>query len=385
MSQALSIHAGPGRIGLTLRGWLIEPVASLHGPTPRRQARLLAALILCQMLLFISLAAGYLLGVPGYSLPAAHKSGFLVWLGLYVLSRLGRTRLAVALLLPIYPLMAIMTVARGAALDVSGTLAYLIPSFVFASVFLSPVGTAIYGLGAALLALLLPLIAPARVPDLTTVLGPVGAGVIAVALTIIAMLNRDRIERDHQADLKRAYDSTLEGWARALEIRDRATEGHSRRVTTLATRLARRCGLRGEDLEAVYRGALLHDIGKLALPDTILSKDTQLTEAEEQIMHSHPRIAQDLLSNIAFLRPSLVIPACHHERWDGSGYPYGLRGEEIPLTARIFAVVDAWDALLSDRPYRKAWSREQAVRHLKSQSGIQFDPQIVKRFLDVIS
>jgi len=148
-------------------------------------------------------------------------------------------------------------------------------------------------------------------------------------------------------------------------------------------RRARACGLHGEQLESVYRGALLHDIGKMAMPDSILSKHAELNEEEDAIMRTHPGVAVDMLSSIAFLRPAMDVPAYHHEWWDGSGYPYGLRGEGIPLTACIFAVVDAWDALLSDRPYRKAWTREHVIEHLKRQSGIQFDPQIVKRFLSL--
>jgi putative nucleotidyltransferase with HDIG domain len=181
--------------------------------------------------------------------------------------------------------------------------------------------------------------------------------------------------------LRQAYDNTLEGWSRALEIRDKETEGHSHRVTSLTINLARAMGIRGEDLEYLYRGSLLHDIGKMAIPDTILTKKTALDDEEWTVMRTHPKIAYDMLSAISFLKPALVVPAYHHEWWNGEGYPSGLRGEDIPLSARIFAVVDVWYSLLSDRPYRKAWGKEQALQYIRDQSGKQFDPAIVEKFI----
>jgi putative nucleotidyltransferase with HDIG domain len=368
---------------LALRRWLVEPSSKIVDPAQRRRARLLSIFILCLILLFASLNVAYAVTIPEYQLPQADLLGYVFLAAIYVLSRTRFVRLPVAITLTMFPLVVFLNVIQGTSRDVPTTLSFLIPSYVLASIFVSPRSTALYGLGVNLSILLLPTIAPAQVPEHSSILGPLGAGVIAVTLTIIGMLNRDRIERDRQADLRSAYDSTLAGWSRALEFRDKSTEGHSRRVTQLATRLARACGLRGDDLQSVHRGALLHDIGKMALPDAILSKHAQLTEEEAQIMRSHPRVAVDLLSSISFLKPAMAIPAYHHEWWDGTGYPYGLRGEEIPLAARIFAVVDAWDALLSDRPYRKAWTRERAIGYLTRQSGIQFDPQIVKRFLSI--
>ena len=150
----------------------------------------------------------------------------------------------------------------------------------------------------------------------------------------------------------KAYDTTIEGWSRALNLRDKETEGHTRRVTEMTLTLARRFGFTEEDLLHLRRGALLHDIGKMGVPDNILLKPEPLTEEEWIIMRKHPQYAYDLLKPIAFLGSALDIPYCHHEKWDGTGYPRGLRGEEIPLAARLFAVVDVWDALTSDRPYR---------------------------------
>jgi response regulator RpfG family c-di-GMP phosphodiesterase len=186
-------------------------------------------------------------------------------------------------------------------------------------------------------------------------------------------------------DVLHAYDATIEGWARALDLRDRETEGHSRRVTDLTLRLAQRVGFDETRLEHVRRGALLHDMGKLAIPDHILLKPGPLSDDEWVVMRQHPEFARNLLTPIEFLRPALEIPFCHHERWDGAGYPSRLRGEQIPLAARLFAVVDVWDALRSDRPYRPAWPTDRVLDHIRAGSGAHFDPRAVEVFLQVLT
>jgi len=185
-------------------------------------------------------------------------------------------------------------------------------------------------------------------------------------------------------DLLLAYDTTLEGWSRALELRDAETEGHSERVTEMTLRLARAMGITDEKLTHIRYGALLHDIGKMGIPDHILYKPGPLTEEEWEIMRQHPIYAYNLLAPIPYLRQALDIPYCHHERWQGQGYPRGLKGEQIPLAARIFAVVDVWDALSKDRPYRKAWPQDKVKRYLREQAGVQFDPKVVDIFLRVL-
>lgn len=182
-------------------------------------------------------------------------------------------------------------------------------------------------------------------------------------------------------ELAAAYDKTLEGWSRALDLRDKETEGHSRRVTEMAVRLAKQMGVRGEELVHIQRGALLHDIGKVGIPDGILLKPGPLTDEEWEIMRMHPVYAYDLLLPISFLGPALDIPYYHHEKWDGTGYPQGLRGEQIPLAARIFALADVWDALRSNRPYRSARPREMVYAYIKEQAGKHFDPGVVEAFL----
>jgi response regulator RpfG family c-di-GMP phosphodiesterase/putative methionine-R-sulfoxide reductase with GAF domain len=185
-------------------------------------------------------------------------------------------------------------------------------------------------------------------------------------------------------ELMMAYDETIEGWSQAMDLRDKDTEGHSRRVTELTVKLAASFGSTPEELIHIRRGALLHDIGKLGVPDEILRKPGALTDAEWEIMRHHPQLAYDMLAPITYLHPALDIPYCHHEKWDGSGYPRGLKGPQIPLAARIFAVVDVWDALTSDRPYRSAWSREAALVFIQEQSGSHFDPGVVDVFVQEV-
>jgi HD-GYP domain-containing protein (c-di-GMP phosphodiesterase class II) len=185
-------------------------------------------------------------------------------------------------------------------------------------------------------------------------------------------------------ELKAAYDATIWGWSKALELRDKETQGHSERVVELTVRLAQSLGVWEGDLPALRRGAILHDIGKMGVPDSILLSPGPLSTEEWKIMSRHPEFAHQMLASIPFLQNSLDIPVCHHERWDGSGYPRGLKGEEIPLAARIFSVVDVWDALTSDRPYRDAWTFEQAYDYIKVNSGGLFDPRIVAVFIKMM-
>jgi len=211
---------------------------------------------------------------------------------------------------------------------------------------------------------------------LETIAGEVGIGVDNARL--FEGLQRSNL------DLSMAYDATIEGWSLALDLRDRETEGHTRRVTDKTIQLARRMGLNDQDLVHIRRGALLHDIGKMGIPDAILLKTGPLEANEWEIMRKHPIFAFDMLSAIPYLRTALDIPYCHHEWWDGTGYPRGLVGQQIPLSARIFAVVDVWDALMSDRPYRGAWVRNEVVDYMKKLDGKQFDPQVLKVFMDLL-
>lgn len=204
-------------------------------------------------------------------------------------------------------------------------------------------------------------------------------------LTVIASQAAIAIENAQLLQaLQESYETTLAGWAAAMDLRDKETEGHSQRVSWLTVELAQTFGVKDEALVNLRQGALLHDIGKMAVPDSILHKNGPLTEEEQVIMRQHPVHAYNMLHPIAYLRPALDIPYCHHEKWDGTGYPRGLKGEDIPLAARIFTIVDVWDALRSNRPYRKAWPAPKTFDYIQDESGKSFDPKIVKNFVDVL-
>lgn len=205
---------------------------------------------------------------------------------------------------------------------------------------------------------------------------------VAIALESITNLTNLTQSNDQ---LLLAYEQTLVGWSRALELRDKETQDHTNRVTNLTLKMAKRVNIPDDQLIHIKRGALLHDIGKLGVPDDILLKPGPLTESEWNIMRLHPKYAAELLMPIAYLRPSLNIPYCHHEKWDGSGYPQGLKGSDIPIEARIFSIIDVWDALTSDRPYRNALSKEETIEYIKNQSGTHFDPELVTLFLEMIT
>lgn len=196
---------------------------------------------------------------------------------------------------------------------------------------------------------------------------------------ISAFANQAAVAIDNAA----TYQATLEGWVRALDLRDKETEGHTKRVTQLTKALAQKMGIKDDQLVHILRGALLHDIGKMAIPDGILLKPAALTQEERAIIQKHPVYAYEMLSPIQFLTPALDIPYCHHEKWDGTGYPRGLSGEDIPLAARIFAVADVWDALVSDRPYRKGLQPEDVKQKIREDAGSHFDPQVVNAFLEL--
>ncbi|MFL7814162.1 MAG: HD-GYP domain-containing protein [Anaerolineales bacterium] len=207
---------------------------------------------------------------------------------------------------------------------------------------------------------------------------------------VVIWITVDTLERnfkriiDSEIKLRESYDQTIKGWGKALELFDRETEGHSLRVIELTLKMGEKLGLDGDELEHNRRGALLHDIGKMGVDEILLNKPESLTDEERREVEKHPLNAHKLLKDIPFLEKSMDIPVYHHERWDGTGYPFRLAGEEIPLAARIFAIVDNWDALRADRPYRKAWPKDKVLQYLRNQEGKKFDPALVKLFIDMI-
>lgn len=229
-----------------------------------------------------------------------------------------------------------------------------------------------------------PTIGPTRFDILIPIVILLIAAAAFIWVVVGNMENNLERAKESENELRKNYDLTLEAWAKVLEYRDRETEGHSRRLVELSTRLARALGSSDEEIIYLRRGALLHDIGKLAIPDEILLKPGPLTKEERKILEQHPVYAKQMLSQVTFLQPAVEVAYGHHEHWDGLGYPEGLKGPQIPLPARIFTIVDQWDALTSDRPYRKAWTREDVIAYLKDNKGKIFDPRIVDVFLTLV-
>ena len=229
-----------------------------------------------------------------------------------------------------------------------------------------------------------PTIHPARFKDSINIIIIL---LIAALVVWIIMYNYEKNllrARSSEAELSRTYDLTLEAWAQVLEYRDRETAGHSSRLVELGTRLAEAIKCSEEEIKHLQRGALLHDIGKLAIPDSVLLKPAKLDDEELEIIKKHPAYGKEMLSGVPFLEASIPVVYCHHEHWNGKGYPQGLEGEQIPLLARIFSIVDCWDALNSDRPYRLAWPRDEIISYIKNNAGIIYDPNIVEKFLQII-
>ena len=359
---------------------ITQPSRKIIEAGERRNARLLSLFLISLFVMFFLLITSYFIFIPGYVFPLADFFGFILMIVLYVLSRTRYTKIAAVLMIAMFPANTYSNILSGTTFNPARTLSFIIPSFILTSIWFSIIGIIIFGILNVGVILALPYLAPEIIPEFSIVLGPLAISVIVMVLVIIAKNNRNQIENARQAELRLAYDTTLEGWARALELRDKETEGHSQRVTEMVLKLAKELGIRGQDLDHIRRGALLHDIGKMGVPDEILRKPGPLTADEREIVKQHPKYAYDLLLPIAFLRKALEIPYCHHEKWDGSGYPQKLKGDETPISARIFAVVDVWDALLSDRPYRNAWPKEKVHKYLRENSGEHFDPHVLNTF-----
>jgi putative nucleotidyltransferase with HDIG domain len=227
--------------------------------------------------------------------------------------------------------------------------------------------------------------------DFITIQDLITVNILLTITGVLIWLTINTIEKniiqiiESENRLRKSYDDTIDGWGRALELFDKETEGHSLRVTELTVKIARLLEIEEEQIEHIRRGALLHDIGKMGIPEAILNKPGELTAEERKIVEKHPHYTYRLLKDIPFLQKALDIPYYHHERWDGTGYPRKLKGEDIPLAARIFTIVDNWDALTSDRPYRKAWPEDQVIQYLQDQSGKIFDPNLVELVIEVVT
>lgn len=378
------------------RAWLDQSMAvQAATPTEQRRGQLLAGFL---FLLCIPLAALIVNNVFYFvAAPSAQYGWFLVsdflsltvFIWLWRLNRKGNTRLvghAVVLMVTLG-----VSFLYSPDNPSNGLLMYVLPIFIASFVIEPKASFWVFEVSLATYTLAMYLVNRFLDYDVTgmtalfvvTVITWAASDRLENAVTQIEILNTD-LQASNQ-ELRASYETTLEGWSHALDLRDKETEGHTLRVTELTLRIARAMGFSAEQLVHVRRGALLHDIGKMGVPDQILHKPGPLTEEEWRSMKRHPELAYELLSPIQYLAPALDIPHYHHEKWDGSGYPVGLKGEEIPLAARIFAVVDVYDALTSDRPYRASWSKEQALAYIRSEAGRHFDPAVVDIFLKELS
>jgi putative nucleotidyltransferase with HDIG domain len=377
---------------------LLEPSPELTEPDQRRQAVLLSGFLLALVFLAAVVEITTATFIDWTSYTGYRQTLFAIILMLFVY-RISRTRyLQLAAVLAVVSMsFAVFVSGWGEPRGIAGGLFdYLILPLWLGSLFidLDRLPILIAGVLAALL--LFPFTAP-EVTLNQILVGPFSFVLATSIILLVVTRHRNKLEHDRRAELSSlvkdvqrvnaelslAYDSTIEGWSRALDLRDKETEGHSQRVTEMTLQLARAMGVSEEELIHIRRGALLHDIGKMGVPDQILLKPDKLTDDEWVIMRKHPVYAYELLTPIPYLRPALDIPHCHHEKWDGTGYPRGLKGEQIPFAARLFALIDVVDALRSDRPYRKGWPEERVIEHIRAQSGTHFDPRVVEAFLQL--
>lgn len=310
-----------------------------------------------------------------------------------ILNQKGKYRLAASMLSGVVLLVITVNLYNGDGVRDPGLMAY--PIFIMVGTLLFGKRAAAYFAGGAIVSLaaivglevfgvMHPHVGPTQFSILIPMVTLIGAAAGTVWVIVRNMERHLRRAIESETELSKNYDLTLEAWAKVMEYRDRETEGHSRRLVELGSRLAHALGLPEIEILQLQRGALLHDIGKLAIPDEILLKPGPLDDDELKIMHRHPVYAKQMLAGIPFLQPCVAVAYSHHERWDGQGYPQGLKGEEIPLSARLFAVIDTWDALNSERVYRGAWPVDQIKAYLQDNAGVRFDPHVVEVFLEMM-
>lgn len=392
-------RANPKQLFQRLTHCLFAPSSEITEPDQRRQATMLSGILLGIIMLSgvsesVTVALIDWTNYTGYRETIIATSGLFI---AYIISRTRHVQIAAILGMIIAVVAAFISGLSEPRGVLSGILDYLILPLWISSLYIDLKKLA-FLIGVTLTGLLLFPCASQKVSLSFILIGPFSFILITSVILLVITHHRNQLEQDRRSELdilvsqvqqsntelSQAYESTIEGWSRVLDLRDKETEGHSRRVTELTLKLAQIYQFSDTELVHIRRGALLHDIGKMGVPDRILLKAGPLTEEEWEIMRMHPTYAYKMLHPIAYLRPALDIPYCHHEKWDGSGYPRGLRGKQIPLAARIFAMVDVWDAITSDRPYCNAWPKNKARDHIRAQAGKHFDPNLVEHFLTLI-
>lgn len=362
----------------------ISPHNSIQDPIEKFQARFISGIIIF-LFMFIGLDVFISGNVPAYFL--------ILFIIIYIISRtqyfyfagiLSIIAMAGSVLQPL------LMEEDLSNTNVFGYVAWLVPGIILSGIILNGRQLFLVTTAHAIFPSLISFLGGPKLPSLF-ILEYISYIIVVSSLVMLSVGIRNRLintmveqAESNNRELKLAYETTLEGWAKALELRDKETVGHSKRVTELAVRFGQALNLSDEELDFIRFGALLHDIGKMGIPDVILNKPAELNETERKSIEEHPKYAYDLLKEISFLKGSIDIPHYHHERWDGNGYPRKLKEREIPLIARIFTFVDIWDALNSDRPYRNAWKREEVIKYIQENSGKIFDPDLVEVFLKLL-
>jgi len=358
---------------------LVDPTDSVTEITERQNARLAATISLALILIFTFYMA--FLNPP----TATDLISYVMLLGTYIFSRTRFNFIAITLLILMVPANTFINIWQGTTANPDHTLYFVAVSYGLAAIFLRRTWMVLLTLANMVMVGLVPIYAPpGLIPDENI---PIHLTINALLgiMAIVATTHKRVIEKERLEETRRNAAAALYSLTRALEVRHRETAGHASRAVELSLDLAKRCGITNpRRLQRIREGALLHDIGKIAVPDHILLKPGSLTEEEWEVVKQHPIVGYELIKEFEFFKDSTAIPHYHHERYDGSGYPEGLAGDQIPIEARIFAIVDVYDALLEDRPYRKAFTLDEAIEHFEQNKGVLYDPVILNTFLEMI-
>ena len=363
--------------------FLFSPRKSITDVRQRSNAQLAAVISLSLIAIFtVYMINAFLAGEP--SSRTDNISYIFLW-GIYIFSRTRVHHIAIWLMMLMVPTNTFLNVWLGSTYDVNNTLYFLPLGYGLATIFLGHYMTVLFLVGNLIALMVTPAIAPEGLVTWEMLNIHITINVLLGVVSIIANKHKQNIQEERDKEDRRNYAAAITSLSRALEVRHHETADHSTRAVELTVALAKRCGITDPiQLRHISEGAILHDIGKIAIPDIILLKEGKLTDHEWEIIKTHPQVGYDLMKEFDFLKDSLAIPLYHHERYDGSGYPFGFKGDRIPFEARIFAIIDVYDALLEERPYRSPWPKEKVLDHFKENRGILYDPEILDHFLEMI-
>jgi hypothetical protein len=366
-----------------ISGLLFSPNKSITDVRQRRNAQLAAIISLSLIIIFsVYMVNASLSGEPS---SRTDLISYIILWGIYIFSRTRIHHIAIWLMMLMVPTNTFLNVWLGTTYEVNNTLYFLALGYGLATIFLKHNTTVLFLVGNLVALMLTPSIAPEGLITRDMLNVHITINVLLGVVSIIANRHKQNIEEEREEEDRRNNAAALTSLSRALEVRHNETANHASRAVELTLALAKHCGISNtKQLRQISEGAILHDIGKIAIPDHILLKEGKLTEEEWAIIKTHPKVGYELMKDFDFLKDSLAIPLYHHERYDGSGYPFGFKGDRIPLEARIFAIIDVYDALLENRPYRGPWPIEKVIDHFKENRGILYDPEILDHFFEMI-